>query len=55
MIEQDVIHTNEEGAIIQLPQEWIDNFLRVYKKCREKHNMAAEIPKEPFLVKILED
>lgn len=56
MIEKDVLDIAHQGAVINLPNEMIENLYRVFLKSKEKgREHLSFVLREGYLVNILED
>lgn len=56
MIEKDVLDIAAQGAVVNMPNEMIENLYRVFLKSKEKGREHLNyVNREGFLVNILED
>ena len=56
MIENDVLDIAAQGAVVNMPNEMIENLYRVFLKSKEKGREHLNyVNREGFLVNILED
>ena len=66
VIEQDVLTTHDQGCVICMPEDWLQNFIKVFDASKKKQEEGAaspsekkeeqqSVPREQFLVNILEN